>query len=206
MNANGMVWPNFFVVGAPKAGTTSLYEYMKAHPQVFLSDVKEPKYFAPQARERVSLDQYRRLYQNAAGFPAIGDLSPFYLSEDTAPQAIREASPDAKIIVMLRDPVARAFSHYLMAVAVGHEKASFSQALARYHHREAPNWYLSTHYIEHGMYAEQVERYLSVFPASHVAIFLFDELVSNPRQVLTWLAGKTLRYLSTCSAYIPCSM
>jgi len=188
MNASGMIWPNFFVVGAPKAGTTSLYEYLKPHPQVYLSEIKEPKYFTPQLRESVSLEQYRQLYEKAAGISAIGDLTPFYLWDSTAPQRIHEVSPDARIIVMLRDPVARAYSHYLMAVALGHEKASFSEALSRYRERGAPDWYLSSHYIEHGMYGEQVERYRSVFPASHVALFLFDDLVGNPRQVLTGIA------------------
>jgi hypothetical protein len=189
MNASEMIWPNFFVVGAPKAGTTSLYEYLKPHPQVFLSEVKEPKYFTPQLKESVSLEQYRQLYCKAAGISAIGDLTPFYLWESTAPQRIHDVSPNARIIVMLRDPVARAFSHYLMAVALGHEKASFSEAISRYRDREARDWYLSCHYIEQGMYAEQVERYLKIFPADRVAIFLFDELVSNPRQVLARIAG-----------------
>jgi hypothetical protein len=189
MNASDMIWPNFFVVGAPKAGTTSLYEYLKPHPQVFLSEVKEPKYFSPQLLGSVSLERYRRLYEKAGGISAIGDLSPFYLWDSAAPQRIHDVSPDAKIIVMLRDPVARAYSHYLMAVALGHEKASFSQGLSRYSDREARDWYLSSHYIEHGMYGEQVERYLNVFPADRIAIFLFDELVGNPRHVLTRIAG-----------------
>lgn len=183
-----MIWPNFFVVGAPKAGTTSLYEYLKPHPQIFLPVVKEPKYFTPQLRESVSLDRYRQLYEHAAGYPAIGDLTPFYLWESTAPGRIHEVAPNAKIIVMLRDPVARAFSHYLMAVSLGHDKATFAEALSRYNDREAAEWYLSSHYIEQGMYAEQIERYLRVFGAERVAVFLFDDLVSDPALTLTRMA------------------
>jgi hypothetical protein len=188
MSSQETIWPNFFVVGAPKAGTTSLYEYLKPHPQVFLSRVKEPKYFTPQLKESVSLEEYRQLYRDAAGIAAVGDLTPFYLWESTAPRRIREVSPDARIIVMLRDPVARAYSHYLMAVSLGHEKASFSEALSRYGDREAADWWLSSHYIEQGMYGEQVERYLSIFPSERVAILLFDDLVGNPQQVLTQIA------------------
>ena len=67
-------WPTFFVVGAAKAGTSSLYFHLKKHPQIFLPTNKEPRYFTPQVKESVSLDEYHRLYRDAGGYAARGDL------------------------------------------------------------------------------------------------------------------------------------
>jgi Sulfotransferase domain len=189
MIAAEMIWPNFFVVGAHKAGTTSLYEYLRKHPQVFLPAKKEPRYFTPEVRESLTLAEYQRLYEGAGSFAAIGDVTPFYLPNEKAPLRIREACPNARIIIMMRDPVARAHSHYLFSRQLGEEsETSFLAALQRYEDPNAREWYLSREYVEHGMYYSQVKRYLDTFGKSQVLALLFDDLVKSPRELLAVIA------------------
>ncbi|MEP0825293.1 MAG: sulfotransferase, partial [Nitrososphaera sp.] len=110
------IWPNFFIVGAQKCGTTSMYYYLKDVPGVFMCPVKEPNHFAPNVRETVAIDvirdkrEYLDLFRKADGNIAIGEASVFYLWDPDAPRLIRQTVPNAKIIIMLRDPIERAFS------------------------------------------------------------------------------------------------
>lgn len=190
MTIQDVNWPNFFVVGAPKAGTTSLYFHLRNHPQVFLPANKEPRYFSPDARDRVTLEDYRRLYQGARGFPAVGDMSPCYLLDEGAAGRIHEVAPRAKIVVLLRDPVARAWSDFLFCRSLGIEpQTSFREALRRYEDRNAQDWYLSRLYIEQGLYAAQVRRYQETFGRDCVLVLLFDDLKENPRDLFRRLAA-----------------
>lgn len=186
-------WPNFFVVGAPKAGTTFLFELLKGHPDVFVPRVKEPHFFS--TYPAITFDEYRGLYARAQGFPIIADFSPFYLSDPSAHQRIREVSPDARIIILLRDPVARAHSHYLMYRRTGTEpEASFLKALQRYF--ESPgrgdescrDWKSSREYVEAGMYCDQLSRYLEAFGQRQVQVLLLDDLTSRPRETILQVA------------------
>src|SRR5437667_3118215 len=167
-----MIWPNFFIVGAQNSGTTSLYGYLKQHPDVFMPALKEPHYFAqitPSHEQRylrtIVRDEaaYLRLFLKAKGYPAIGEASPSYLWDANAPHRIRKAVPHAKIIILLRDPVERAYSHYLMDVREGRQDLPFLQALERDWNRSKKGWSVSQLYVELGLYAEQVRRYLEVF-------------------------------------------
>src|SRR5262245_16436607 len=115
--------PNFFIVGAAKAGTTSLHAYLSAHPQVFMPALKEPHYFAdfelspefdnfmPVIRDQPA---YQDLFRGSQGSTAVGEASPSYLCDPAAAARIKAAIPDAKIVISLRNPVDRAYSHYLM--------------------------------------------------------------------------------------------
>lgn len=185
-----MTWPTFFVVGAHKAGTTSLYTHLRRHPQIFLPSVKEPRYFTPEVPYSVSLDRYRDLYASASDYPAIGDITPFYLPREAAPGRIREVCPAARIVIILRDPVERAYSHYLFARETTHEEPvkSFQEALRRYENRKSKEWYLSQQYIEHGQYHAQVRRYLDTFDGEQVKVLLFDDLLRNPNELLMQIA------------------
>ncbi len=189
--------PNFFIAGAPKAGTTSLYHYLDQHPEIFMSPVKEPHYFSAEFREenfepvrRVRLvranrelqeflrgemtgklfggtitkwEDYLRLFANAGDAKAIGEASPAYLWSATAPNAIGQKIPHAKILILLRDPAERAFSQYHHALANGAVQWSFREHIEHcIHHRSAQ---ICTYYpfLELGMYAEQVKRYQTRF-------------------------------------------
>lgn len=189
-------WPSFFVVGAAKAGTTSLYTYLRRHPDVYLPDVKESVYFSPEIRGGIhrelyqSLDRYRSMYEGASGYKAVGEVSSTYLASDESAVRIREVAPAAKIIIILRDPVERAFSHYLY-YQTNHDEStavSFADALRRYEDRSAEGWWMSQEYIGHGLYHAQVRRYLEAFGADQVQVLLFDDLAKNPNQLLARIA------------------
>src|SRR5262249_54680506 len=118
-------WPNFLIVGAANSGTTSLYTYLNQHPEVFLPALKEPHYFSQihPAYEQRYLRTYVRdertylgLFRKSTGYRAVGEASTSYLSEPEAPSRIYSVAPKTKIIIILRDPVERAHSHYLMDV------------------------------------------------------------------------------------------
>ena len=107
-------WPNFFIVGAPKSGTTSLYEYLKQIPQVYMSPVKEPHYFSKSIvpdnhflKPIRDKKKYLNLFEGAKNEIAIGEASPTYLADPEAPKLIHELVPNAHIIIILRDPIER---------------------------------------------------------------------------------------------------
>ena len=148
--------PNFFLVGAAKSGTTTLSKMLEAHPEVYLSPIKEPNYFSkdilPEKFEpvyrkntffadktyfsqkplkKVHLSfvreekEYMALFEDAGNEKAIGECSTSYLYSSEAAEEIRKFQPDAKIIVILRNPVTRAFSHYLMGLRFGYSSLDF---------------------------------------------------------------------------------
>jgi hypothetical protein len=190
MNSNSTIWPNFFFVGAPKCGTSSFYFHLKKHPDIFLPSNKEPQYFiTPHVKESVSLDEYDRLYRNARGYIAIGDMSPSYLRDEHAPKRIFEVSPNAKIIAVIRDPVVRAHSDFNFARSLGIEPLlDFRDALQRYNHRDSKDWYLSSFYVDQGMYYAQIRRYIETFGRDRVLVVLFDDLTRNPQKLFAQIA------------------
>ncbi|MBU2787648.1 sulfotransferase [Acidithiobacillus sp. VAN18-1] len=192
------IWPNFYIVGAVKSGTTSLYAYLRQHPQVFLPNWKEPHFFTqPQpSREQAHLIRYvadaahyQHLYQGADAFPRIGDASPSYLWCPAAAQRIHQVAPDAKIIVILRDPVERAYAQYLMDFAEGAVHLPFVQALRRDWERPDKGWGISQLYVELGQYSEQIRRYQALFGQDQVLVLLLEDLKKRPRAVLEAVTG-----------------
>jgi hypothetical protein len=191
-------FPNTFIVGAAKTGTTSLHNYLGQHPQVFMSAWKEPHFFAdiePDPKlshmmRRVGDEQsYRALFAAAGNRPVIGESSPSYLWDPGAAARIHARVPQARIIILLRDPIARAHSHYLMDVREGLQTLPFPQALAADTAIPDKRWGGAGHlYVELGLYAAQVARYLDLFPPEQVRIHLFDDLQHRPHRVLEDLA------------------
>ena len=190
--------PDFFVVGAAKSGTTAVYHWLRGHPGVFLPDTKEPGYFAFQEqpavpanglydpdytqRVTVEIDSYRALYA-AAGDRLTGDVSPVYLQDENAARRIASANPAAKIIVLLRDPVDRAYSQFLHHVRDSLEEAiSFEQALDLELPRTQQGWSWGHKYAANGHYAEQIARYLEVFPKEQILFIEFCDLQSKPAE------------------------
>jgi hypothetical protein len=190
---NDFVWPNFYIVGAVKSGTTSLYAYLKQHPQVFLPAMKEPHFFtephpAPEQAHLIqyvaTLKEYQHLYRGADRFPRIGDASPSYLWCPEAAERIYRVRPDAKIIVILRDPVQRAYAQYLMDFNEGVLNKPFMTALQHDWNRADKGWGVSQLYLELGQYTQQILRYQRRFGAQQVHICLLEDLKRNPLQVL----------------------
>jgi hypothetical protein len=192
------IWPNFFLVGAAKAGTTSIYEYLSQHPRVFFPAIKEPHFFthvqpAPEQRfltEAVTKrSAYLRLYAHASGHGVIGDASPSYLWHPEVPHRIRDQVPQARIALILRDPVERAYSHYLMDYREGVQSLPFYEALVADMNRPKKGWGVSYLYYELGLYAEQVRRYFETFPSERVKVLMFHDLQNDPQAVLREMAS-----------------
>lgn len=190
-------WPDFFIVGAPKAGTTSLYRYLKDIPGIFLSPTKEPHFFIPETAilskiTRVETeDKYLQLFNAALMGDLCGEASTAYLRAPEAPGLIAARSPQAKIIIILREPGARAFSHYLMRWAAGGISVPFAEGLDKYHRNEEHYNVFLQGVIKPGFYTEQVKRYLEFFGADNVKIFMFDDFARDPESVV----AETLDFL-----------
>ncbi len=167
--------PNFFIVGAAKAGTSSLWKYLNSHPQVFMPRDelhKEPCFFSSFG-ESMGLDYYLNLYATASEKQTLcGDASTAHLSDPVSAERIYAFNPDARIIIILRNPADRAYSLYNWMVQEGYEYAgSFEEALRLENIRAAksiPNWfdygyYWDFMYFRSGLYYQQVKRYLDLF-------------------------------------------
>jgi len=178
VTSNASLKPNFLIVGAAKSGTTSLYHYLKARPDVFLSSVrKEGRYFSAMADGSVywpryynfdtagSWPEYLALFDGYAGEKRIGDTSPDYLAyaHRAAPAVLNTLGAETKIIAILRNPVTRAWSHYLQNVRREAEFFSFERTLDLEASRAAANWGFQWLYRLNGQYSAQLPHYMERF-------------------------------------------
>lgn len=186
--------PNLFIVGAAKAGTTYLHWLLGTHPDICMSTVKEPHFFAraqinPSLPRPQTLEQYLRLFPGSAAASFVGEASPSYLFDSEAAARLAEFCPEAKIIITLRDPVARTYSHYLMDVRLGQETLSFRQALEEDSRLQPRFWGGPSHlYLDLSHYAPQVARYLSAFPREQLLILEMGDRQSDGRTTKSVLA------------------
>lgn len=185
-----MTLPNFLIIGAAKGGTTSLYYYLSQHPQIYMSPVKEPRFFALEGEDLnfsspdelfiensvICFDDYQKLFDGVTDEIAIGEASPLYLYSKKAPSRIKHYVPEVKLIAILRDPVDRAYSSYMHYVREGYEKYSFSEALEAEEKRIQENWVYMWYYKRCGYYYEQIKRYLDIFDSSQIKVCLYDDL------------------------------
>lgn len=189
--------PDFFVVGAARAGTTSLNRYLSQHPEIYIPPGKEMHFFAAEHFPWVGPGdewlnrlmirdekQYSQLFAGVRGEKAIGETSAFYLCLPGSAERIAQAVPDAKIIIMLREPVARAYSAYMHLVRDGREKSGFIEGLNREEERRQQGFEPMWWYKELGLYSSQVRRYLEVFGTQQVKVLLYEEFYANPGQGL----------------------
>lgn len=183
--------PNFFIVGAPRCGTASLYSYLKQHPEVWVSVVKEPHFFGSdltvQPHTVREEELYLELFAGAGDRPRLGEASVWYLSSERAPYEIRAYAPDAKILILLREPAQMAYSLYSLYARTGNEDLpTFEEALAaeperRQGGRVPPGAYFPEGllYTHHARYAEKVARYFEVFGRENVHCIVFDDFVRD---------------------------
>lgn len=172
-----MILPNFIIAGAKKAATSSLYEYMKQHPQVYLSPIKETKFFAyePDNPEHAgsvhkkfpihTLEEYARLFEGVKGEIAIGEASPIYINSSYAMRRIQALIPQVRLIFSLRNPVDRAYSAYLMRVRGGYEHRPVEQAF-----REDLNHLRSVSYYT------MLKQWYALFPAEQIKVVLYEDI------------------------------
>lgn len=213
-----MTTPNFFIIGAQKAGTTSLYHYLTQHPQVYLSPVKEPCFFnhelnssgevvdgsfgnpGQRAPRFSSIDEYRATFRGVEGEVAIGEASPPYIYVPGTAERIKRYAPEAKIIAILRNPADRAYSAYLHAVRIGREPLTdFAQALEEEENRVRENWHYTFHYRSRGFYYAQIKRYYEVFRREKVGVWLYEDLRKDPTSV----TQSIFRFLGVDDAFMP---
>jgi len=192
--------PNFLVVGAAKSGTTSLYNYLKQHPDIYMSPVKEPYFFSfineqvvlkgphdAKTQEGIisDLNEYKRLFSAVKNEKAIGECSNSYLYfYEKSSRNIKRFIPQCKIIIILRNPVERTFSHYTQHKMIGHENLSFRNALEKEKEREIAGWRWHYQYIGQSMYYNQVKWYMENFGKENVRVFLFEELKNGPLKLM----------------------
>lgn len=202
-------------MGAARSGTTSLYEYLGRVPRVFIAPVKEPHYFAPSVSENnvisrfVTHDrkQYLGLFKNVKNEDAIGEASASYLWDVQSPKAIHDAVPDARIIMILRDPIERAFSHYLMSVRQKEETLPFYDAIEKDYKSSEKGYFISHLYVELGLYAEQIGRYVESFGYKNIKVLIFEEFIKDPQiavnDVLEFLGLEPYRPANIGMVYDP---
>lgn len=209
--------PNLFLVGAARSATTTIDRLLRAHPDIYMSPIKEPNYWStdfrpedfgrfyrrnslhdldayfarPDPLPEMQLDfvrrpeHYDRLFRGASGERWRGESSTYYLPSEVAAARIAEACPDARILICLRDPVERAFSHYVLALGDGSVAGGFEEELAAEAERERTGARRERQFfLEFGRYGKQVQRYYDAFPAEHIHVMLFEDLVADQQATI----------------------
>lgn len=212
--------PDFFIVGAPKSGTTSLHYYLQSHPDIFMPEKKEPWFFSfmnsrpafdsPDKLPGIidSLADYAQLYQAASDGHKCGDASPSYLyTHETSIKNLRTVYRDPeqysrlKFIISLRNPIDRAWSQYWTFSRTSADTAPFQDAVHpdTIEKRLKDNWQPFYDYIGFGMYHDQIKAYQNEFGKDRVKIFLFDDLKKDADRV----CKEIFLFLGVDPAYTP---
>ena len=181
---------NTFIVGAPKAGTTSLHHYLSQHTDVCMSSVKEPNYFSSKEVSALfynsicidNSENYQKLFSDDKK-EIRGEASVSYLFYEDVPKRIHDYNSDAKIIIMLRQPVERAFSHYLMDCRLGFCSEKLEDILAN--PNRFPEYFQQ--YIELGNYYSQLKRYIDTFGKEQLMIIFYEDFKADTQKVMTSL-------------------
>ena len=183
----------FFIIGAQKAGTTSLYRYLSTHPDIFASPIKETKFFLKPTPTTEDRDAYRSLFAERAAERWVFEASPHYTQYPRyvgVPDRLRAAFPDARLIYILRHPVDRIYSHYLFRLSStdAREHRDFDEAI-----RTNPI------YVNTSRYHMQLAEYLRVFPQAQIKVLLFEDLIADPRTALRSL----FEFLDVDPGFVP---
>jgi len=203
-----MKLPNFFIIGAPKSGTTALYDTLKQHPQIYMSPVKEPFYFAFEGKppffpgaagaffHRAAVwrpHEYVQLFAGAANERVIGEASATYLASPLAARRIRQNLPSSRIVAILRQPAERAYSAYSFLRQVGFEPTrTFQEALAQEEPRSRAGWISILNYKANSRYYDQLAIYYDLFPPDQIKVYLYEEWKDMPQAMLRdmfWFLG-----------------
>lgn len=211
INCVGVKLPDFLIVGAAKSGTTSLYHYLKQHPQIFMPENKEPWFFAFNGMaakgEEVfngkkgiitDFDEYLSLFNEAKTSQILGEASTtyLYLYGETIRniKKLHPAYQKLKIIIILRNPIERAFSHYQNDAACGSNLRSFEEVIEKWQSHQLSKF---DNYIDYGFYYDQVKAYKNNF--EYVKVYLFDDLNTNSLSVIKDLN----EFLRVDNSFIP---
>jgi hypothetical protein len=207
--------PNFLIIGAAKAGTTSVWRQLKQHPQIFMHPKKQLNFFALEGEDLgfrgpgpadstlhsiTSIDAYRAQFDEVTNETAIGEASNLYLYSAGAAGRIRHYLPHAKLIAILRHPADRAYSRFLHLVREGREQITdFGLALEEEEKRVRDHWWPDFHYVRMGLYHAQLKPYFELFPRSQLRIYLHEDLKSDLNGVLR----DVFRFLEVDDTFVP---
>ena len=192
-----MKLPNFILIGVQKAGTSAVAKSLGEHPEIFMSPMKEPGFFdfyglhpnfcGPKDKEayqysKIHLQEYCQLFHSVTNEIAIGEATTWYLQSEKAPFTIKRHIPNAKLIVILRNPVDRAYSAFMHATRDNREPLQdFKEAFNLESIRVTQNWGYMWRYKSMGLYSMALKRYLSVFDKNQIKIFLYEDLCNQPQ-------------------------
>lgn len=200
--------PNFFILGAAKCGTTSLYNYLKHHPDIYMSPVKEPCFFCETFQVVKNPVDYARLFEGVENQSLIGEASHVYLTSPSSAVTLQAFFPGARFIVILRHPADRAYSLYHHMRRYGYETiGSFEKALAAEEKRFHSKWF-QNHcsqylynflYFRSGLFAEQIQRYYKLFDPRQFYFLTLDRLRDNCEAEL----GEIFEFLGTEKTFKP---
>jgi len=189
--------PDFLVVGAARAGTTTLHSYLRQHPGIFLPDVKEPCFFVFEGDDIKyvkgkfafavkDLASYENLFRKAGADQKTGEMStPYLYLHDKTIATVKKyfsSYSNIRIVIMLRNPVDRAYSQYCWRVRDGREQLDFEKAIEAEQERIKANYSFDYFYLDRGFYFKQVKAYMDNF--RHVHIILFEDFEKEPQRVL----------------------
>ncbi|MFO1429202.1 MAG: sulfotransferase domain-containing protein [Candidatus Competibacteraceae bacterium] len=209
-SSNFIKRPDFFIVGAPKCGTTALYEYLRQHPDIFMPELKEPHYFSSDLHplyRTTGLDNYLALFKEAQAHQQSGEASSSYLYSKIAASAIEAFNPLARIIILLRNPVDAIYSSHSYNLFSGNEaiqdlETALELEEDRKQGRQIPEScrYIETlFYRDRYRYVSQVQRYFDLFGRSQVWVIIYDDLRNRLPQVY----ADTLRFLGVDAGFKP---
>ena len=184
--------PDFIIIGSAKSGTTSLFRYLDEHPDVFISDPKEPCFFDENMRWEKGISWYSSLFDDAKDYQICGEASTNYTrwpQVNDVPKKMYDAVPEAKLIYIMRDPSSRAFSHYVhrWTKEVNPGKP-FTEDFDTFVKKDPMC-------IDGSYFAKQLDQYLEFFPKEQILLVVFEELVENPKKVI----GEVFSFLGICT-------
>lgn len=186
-------WPNFFIVGASKAGTTTLYEYLKKIPGIYMPSAKEPNFFAKDTiptNHPLSVScirtktEYLNLFKNIKNEKIFGDASNTNLIDPDAAKKIHQVSSSARILISLRDPIEQVYSAYFQLFRNGYVVLPFHDIIIKELENKLDYTDPFQELFRNAMYYENVKRYLEIFGSNKVKIIIFEEFIKNPQETL----------------------
>jgi hypothetical protein len=178
-----MKLPNFIIIGVQKAGTSSIYSYLKQHPQVYMSPIKETNFWETEpnnnkTKKIATIEQYTQFFDNVENEIAIGEASPNYLFHyKTSSELIHQHLPNAKLIAILRDPAERAYSDYLMHI----RDAKFNGKNLTEQLKTSSQ---TSYTLLKGMYYQPLKHFLEKFGSEQMRVYLYDDLCQSPIKLM----------------------
>ncbi len=176
MNYSSSNLPNFLVVGAMKAGTSTLAHYLRQHPQIYMPKI-ELHFFDKEGNFEKGVDWYKEQFQQAEERQILGEKTPTYSYLPECPERIAGVVPEVKVVWIFRNPIDRAYSNYWHAVNAGVERLSFKEAIEQEENRKGKNIWFG--YKKRSKYIEQVNRYLEFFSREDMCFLFFEELLEE---------------------------